>query len=172
MLISIRAEQPKDIDSIHELNTLIFGQDNEANLVDMLRGGPDFIPALSLVAIADDTIIGYVLLSRVGIINGDIRHQSLALAPIAVHPQYRKRGIASKLITSALQIARDLDFRSVVVLGHEHYYPKFGFVAASRWGIKAPVEVPDNVFMAMELIPGSLLQVSGTVEFPVEFSTI
>jgi len=172
MLISIRAEKPQDVDSIHELNTLSFGQDNEANLVDILRAGSHFVPALSLVAITDDKIVGYVMLSKITIANGDNRQESLALAPIAVHPQYRKRGIGAKLITHGLQKARELDFTSVVVLGHEHYYPRFGFVAASRWGIKAPVEVPDNVFMAMELIPGSLLHVSGMVEFPVEFSTM
>ena len=76
------------------------------------------------------------------------------------------------MITQGLESARELGFGSVIVLGHEHYYPKFGFLPASRWGIRAPIDVPDNVFMAMELKPGSLNNISGVVEYPVEFSAI
>jgi predicted N-acetyltransferase YhbS len=36
-------------------------------------------------------------------------------------------------------------------LSHSEYYPKFGFPKASLWGIKAPFDVPDEVFMALEL---------------------
>lgn len=57
----------------------------------------------------------------------------------------------------------------MIVLGHEHYYPRFGFVPASRWHIKAPFEVPDNVFMAIELAEGSLAGVEGTVVYAKEF---
>jgi putative acetyltransferase len=172
MKISIRAEHLSDIPDIHELNKMAFGQDNEANLVDLLRESEHFVPELSLVAVADDIIVGYILFSKVSIVNGDSRHETLALAPIAIHPAHQKKGIGGKLITHGLQLAQELGYRSVIVLGHELYYPKFGFVSASRWGINAPIDVPSNVFMAIELVPGSLTNVSGTVEYPVEFSTI
>ena len=172
MKLSIRPEQPSDIAGIHELNKTAFGQDNEANLVDLLRESEHFVPELSLVAIADAGIIGYILFSKVTIANGDNRHQTLALAPIAIHPAFQKQGIGSKLITQGLQLARELGFTSVIVLGHEQYYPRFGFLPASRWGIRPPIDVPSNVFMAIELVPGSLANISGIVEYPVEFSTI
>jgi putative acetyltransferase len=39
----------------------------------------------------------------------------------------------------------------VVVLGHPEYYPRFGFVPASRYGITSEYEVPDEAFMALPL---------------------
>ena len=37
------------------------------------------------------------------------------------------------------------------VLGHSKYYPKAGYVPASRYGIKAPFDVSDESFMAIKL---------------------
>jgi len=55
------------------------------------------------------------------------------------------------------------------LLGHSEYYPRFGYSRASKWGIKAPFEVPDEAFMAIELIEGSLNGVAGVVKYPPEF---
>lgn len=172
MKISIRPEEPDDIHEIYDLNKLVFGQDNEAKLIDHVRQGPNFIPELSLVAFSDDELIGYILFSRIAITNGEYRHQSLGLASMIVHPAYQKRGIGSKLITYGLQKATELNFTDVFVFGHEFYFPKFGFVPAARWNIRPPFEAPAEVFMALELIPNALFNVSGIVEFPVAFSLI
>nr|AIA11000.1 Acetyltransferase (GNAT) domain protein [uncultured bacterium] len=172
MIITVRPEQQGDIDEIYALNKLAFGQDNEARLVDLLRTGPGYVPGLSLIATAENAVVGHILFSKIFVVSGDARHETLALAPMSVHPNYQKQGVGARLITAGLETARDMGFGSVVVLGHEHYYPKFGFVPASRWGIRAPIDVPDNVFMAIELMPGSLKNVSGIVEYPVEFSAI
>jgi predicted N-acetyltransferase YhbS len=172
MIITIKPEQQADIDDIYKLNKLAFGQENEARLVDLLRTAPGYVPGLSLVATAENTVVGHILFSKIFVVSGDARHETLALAPMSVHPHYQKQGVGARLITQGLENARELGFGSVIVLGHEHYYPKFGFVPASRWGIRAPIEVPDDVFMAIELLPGSLKNVSGIVEYPVEFSAI
>ncbi|THU41944.1 N-acetyltransferase [Niastella caeni] len=172
MNISIRPEQPADIDEIYELNKLVFGQDNEAKLVDHVRQGSNFIPQLSLVAFSDDELIGYILFSQITISNGDYRHLSLGLTSMVVHSDYQKRGIGAKLITYGLQKAADLGFTDVFVFGHEYYFPKFGFLPANRWNIKPPFEAPAEVFMALELIPNALSNVSGIVEYPIEFSVM
>jgi len=172
MNITVRPEQQADIDDIYELNKLAFGQDNEARLVGLLRSAPGYVPGLSLVASAENALVGHILFSKIFVVSGDARHETLALAPMSVHPRYQKQGVGARLITQGLESARDMGFGSVVVLGHEHYYPKFGFVPASRWGIRAPIDVPDDVFMAIELLPGSLKNISGIVEYPVEFSAI
>lgn len=172
MNISIRPEQPADIDEIHELNTLVFGQENEARLVDHVRQGPHFIPELSLVAYSDNELIGYILFSQITITNGDYRHQSLGLTSMVVHPEWQKRGNGSKMIAVGLQKATELGYTDVFVFGHEHYFPKFGFLPAARWGIRPPFDAPAEVFMALELIPNALSNVSGIVEFPIEFSVI
>jgi len=172
MNISIRPEHSADIDEIYDLNKLVFGQENEARLVDHVRQGPNFIPQLSLVAFSDDNLIGYILFSQITVTNGDFRHHSLGITSMVVHPDYQKRGVGAKLITFGLQQATVLGYTDVLVLGHEYYFPKFGFLPAARWNIRPPFDVPTEVFMAMELIPNALSNVSGIVEFPIEFSVI
>src|SRR5687767_1622687 len=105
MNISIRPEQSDDIDDIYALNLLVFEQENEARMVDHVRQGPNFIPALSLVAFSDEDLIGYILFSQIAITNGDYRHQSLGLTSMVVHPAYQKRGVGAKMITFGLQKA-------------------------------------------------------------------
>ncbi len=43
--------------------------------------------------------------------------------------------------------------KSVFVLGHEKFYPCFGFITASKFKIKAPFEVLNELYMAIELAP-------------------
>ncbi|OGU55258.1 MAG: GNAT family N-acetyltransferase, partial [Ignavibacteria bacterium RBG_13_36_8] len=142
---------------------------NEGKLICNLRCNDDFISELSLVAEIDDSIVGHILFFPLRIISENSIHKCLSLAPMAVTPDYQNKGIGSKLVRAGLDKAKSLGFNSCVVLGHPKYYPRFGFKHASKWGIKAPVEVPDEAFMAAELISDSLSKVSGVVEFPKEY---
>ncbi|MGF9906338.1 GNAT family N-acetyltransferase [Brevibacillus porteri] len=148
-----------------------FSDHKEHELVSRIRKSDAFIPALSLVAIDEENqkIVGHILLSKINIRNDNQSIESLALAPVSVLPTYQSKGIGKKLILEALQKAKELGYQSVVVLGHPQYYPKFGFQKASRWGIKAPFEVPDEVFMALELQENALANVSGVVEYSSAF---
>jgi predicted N-acetyltransferase YhbS len=80
---------------------------------------------------------------------------------MAVAPAFQNSGIGGQLIRYGLLKAKELGYRSVIVLGHEHYYPKFGFVPAEKWGIRAPFEVSASFFMGIELVEGGLEGVSG-----------
>ncbi|MGG0793619.1 N-acetyltransferase [Brevibacillus laterosporus] len=147
-----------------------YSDKKEHLLVNRIRKSDAFIPELSLVALnqAKD-IIGHILLSKIKIVDGDNAVDSLALAPVSVAPEYQKKGIGSKLIHAALKSAKELGYRSVIVLGHKDYYPKFGFKPASLWNIQAPFEVPDEVFMALELTDNSLENVQGFVHYSKVF---
>lgn len=172
--IEIRQETADDFPEVFTINRSAFGQDNEAKLVEALRNNPKvFVPELSLVAAMRNKIVGHILFSRIQIIDsmGSI-HESLGLAPMAVTPEYQKKGIGGKLVRKGLERARGLGFNAVIVLGHEHYYPRFGFKPAAKWNIKAPFDVPSNVFMAIELVKGGLKNISGTVRYPNEFETV
>ena len=172
--IVLRQETQADFSEVFEVNHLAFGQDNEAKLVDALRNNPIvFVPELSIVATKNNKIVGHILFTKIKIIDdqGNI-NESLGLAPMAVKPEFQKSGIGGKLIGKGFETAKSLGFKSVIVLGHEHYYPKFGFEPAEKWNIKAPFKVTSTHFMAIELEKGGLENISGTVIYPIEFETV
>jgi predicted N-acetyltransferase YhbS len=170
MDILIRQEQKEDIDSVYRVvksafETMEQASGDEQDLVNRLRKSEAFIPELSLVAECDGKIIGHILFTKMKI--GD--HPSLALAPVAVLPEYQNQGVGGKLIVEGHHIARELGYGSVIVVGHPAYYPRFGYKLASQWKITAPFEVPDEAFMVLELIEGGLKDVSGVIEYAKEF---
>jgi predicted N-acetyltransferase YhbS len=134
-----------------------------------LRKSKTFVPELSLIAELENSIIGQILFTKIVIQSEDQTHESLALAVVSVLPEYQKQGVGRKLITEGLKKATELGFKSVIVVGHPDYYPQFGFRPAKSFGIKAPFDCPDDAFMALELVPGSLASAKGTVIYPEEF---
>lgn len=148
-----------------------FSDKQEHFLVSRIRKSEEFVPELSLVATDPaGSIIGHILLSKIKIIDGERTAESLALAPVSVIPRYQNQRIGSRLIETALEKAKALGFRSAIVLGHKDYYPKFGFKPAISWRIRAPFDVADDYFMAIELADRALVDVQGVVEYPGAFS--
>ena len=60
----------------------------------------------------------------------------------------------------------------VVVLGHPHYYPRFGFVPAKPLGIVWEHDAPDEAFMVKEIQEGALAHTRGVVKYRPEFATV
>jgi predicted N-acetyltransferase YhbS len=152
--------------------SLAFGRKNEGYLVEHLRVNPSFLPELSILAETKNRIIGHILFLPIRIVWADVRFPSLALAPISVVPEYQGRGVGKQLVMHGLKRSAELGWKSIIVLGHAAYYPRFGFRPASKWDIRAPFEVPDDVFLAMELVENGLKGVSGTVQYPKEFDDV
>ena len=88
---------------------------------------------------------------------------------VAVLPEFQRQGIGSALIREAHRRAADSGYRSAVVLGHKDYYPRFGYRKAADFGIAFPFGLPQECCMAVELLPGGLEGVSGTVRYPRPF---
>jgi putative acetyltransferase len=168
--LDIRPERPADRPAIDQVNVSAFGRPDEARIVAALREAAGFDPELSLVAIIDGRPVGHLLLTPVIIEGPGEFGGSVALAPMAVLPGLQRRGIGSGLVRAGLEAARARGHRAVLVVGHPEYYPRFGFVPASRFGIRAPFEVPDEAFLARELVPGGLAGVIGTVRYPPPLS--
>lgn len=171
-MIAIRPETKEDFPAITQIIDAAFGQSSEGRLVENLRRNKKFITRLSLVALYRHERVGHVLFFPIMINNQRSEYESLALAPVAVLPERQRMGVGFALIRQGLTACREEGFRSVIVLGHPEYYPRFGFQKASRWKISAPFDVPDEAFMAIELEKDALRNIQGVVQYPEEFNHV
>jgi putative acetyltransferase len=96
----------------------------------------------------------------------------MGLAPMAVVPAMQRHGVGSMLIRAGLDACACLGCDAVVVLGHAQYYPRFGFSPASMFGLRCEYDVPDEVFMALELQPGRLMGKSSTIRYHAAFAQV
>ncbi len=169
--ITIRLEQPQDRATVFEVNRLAFARDHEARLVDRLRetSGPS---SISLVAEINKQVVGHVLFSPIVIEGTNGQTQAIALAPLAVHPRFQYRGVGTALVREGLAACRKAGHRIVVVLGHPDYYGRFGFTSATDRGVHPPFEIQPGALMALELVPGALAGVNGTVHYPPAFDEV
>jgi putative acetyltransferase len=165
MEVVTRVEQAADLEAIRTINRRAFGSDDEARLVDALRSQGYL--RLSLVAEVAGQTVGHVLFSDLPIETDRGRVASLALAPVAVLPEFQNRGVGSRLIRQGLDECRRQGHRIVIVLGHPAYYPRFGFSAELARPLDSPYA--GDSFMALELVVGALAAVKGRVEYPPPF---
>jgi putative acetyltransferase len=161
----LRDETPSDLKAIHRVNAAAFGQEDEANLVDALRGGG--YVRLSLVAECESQIVGHILFTEMAIVTGAPSVPALSLAPLAVLPEFQRQGIGAALVRRGLELARQQGHRIVIVLGHEHYYPRFGFSSQLAQPIDSPFVGPS--WMAVELVPGALAGIAGRARYAPPF---
>jgi putative acetyltransferase len=140
--MQIRKEQAADVPAIHALVSEAFAGFQEADLVRSLRGAGDL--AISMVAVQEGRVVGYAGLSRLG-----SPACALALAPIAVAEDVRRRGIGASVIRAALDRARQRRYRIVFVLGEPAYYARFGF--SSAVALPFPCSYAGPYFMALRL---------------------
>jgi putative acetyltransferase len=145
-----------------------FETSTEAHLVDALRGQAQ--PIVSLVADDGGAIVGHIMFSPVT----QLAHPELkimGLAPMAVMPARQRQGIGSALVHQGLERCRQLGFGAVIVLGHAEYYPRFGFTPASRFGLGSEYDVPDEVFLVLELDQGILQGKPGMIRYHPAFAS-
>lgn len=168
-MIKIRQENKNDYKEVYNVIKTAFktakeSDGNEQDLVVDLRKSESFIPELSLVAVKDEKIVGYILFTKIKI--GE--NEELALAPLGILPEYQRQGIGSKLVEHGHEIAKKLGYHYSIVLGSEKYYPRFGYIPAIQYEIKAPFEVPSENFMAIKLNDANK-EIKGTVKYAKEF---
>jgi putative acetyltransferase len=171
--IRLRPEEPGDAAAIRRLHYLAFNRETEADIVDTIRAADAAV--LSLVAEevtghGAGVAVGHALFTRATVTTEPGEEVSLlGLAPVAVLPSRQGRGIGTELIEAGLERLRAEGHTAVVVLGRPSYYPRFGFVPASRFGLRWERDAPDEAFMVVELSAGALSGIRGVVRFRPEF---
>ncbi|WP_020577442.1 GNAT family N-acetyltransferase [Actinopolymorpha alba] len=139
----IRRELPNDVDAIRAVQFEAFHRPDlpdpervqEADLVDWLRAGDDWIPELSLVALdGAGEVVGHVVCSRAYVEDRPV----LGLGPLGVRPDHQGRGVGHALMHAVLGASDGYGAPAVILLGEPAFYSRFGFEPAGRSGIIAP----------------------------------
>jgi putative acetyltransferase len=164
--MEIRESHESDNDMVFEVEKNAFGTEIEANLTMELLKDKSAEPYLSLIAVEGEKTIGHILFTNAKI---DSEHRDISiniLGPLAIEPKYQRKGVGGKLIETGLKILRERGIDLVFVSGHPEYYPKFGFSPAGERGFDAPYPIPEvqaDTWMVIELKPGLLGNISGTI---------
>jgi putative acetyltransferase len=163
--LRIRDEQPHDREQVRLVNEAAFGRPDEADLIDKLR--EEGAVLASFVAEVDGQIVGHILFSRMTVETTLGPVAAVSLAPMAVLPSHQGREVGSRLVRHGLTELRAQGEQIVIVLGHEHYYPRFGFSPEKARDLASPF--PPEAFMALELEDGALNGIHGKVRYAAAF---
>ena len=164
----IRDEESRDTEAIRELLEAAFESPIEAAIVDKLRLTCE--ERVSLVAINDDSVVGHILFTPVTIETAKREVRGFGLAPMAVLPDFQRSGIGSTLVRAGIERLQQANCPFVVVVGHPAYYPRFGFVPASQYGVRCEWGgVPDDAFMIRVLQPSVVPTLAGLARYRPEF---
>lgn len=169
----VRREEAADTDVIRAVTAAAFARSGqppgaevpEARLVDELRAGPAWLPALSLVAVtAAGEVIGHVLGSR-----GHVGAEPVvALGPLSVRPDHQRRGVGSALVHTVLGASDALGEPLVVLLGDPAYYSRFGFRPSADYGI-TPLQPKWGRYLQVRALSGYRPSLRGTFAYAEPF---
>ncbi|HWW58575.1 MAG TPA: N-acetyltransferase [Sphingopyxis sp.] len=168
--IGIRAATAADAEAV---DTIIraafagtdFGHQGEAELVRMI--GEDGDALVSLVAERDAAIVGHVLFSRMAVEADGARLAAAGLAPVSVAPAQQGQGIGDALIRAGLAALCEQGVAISFVLGHESYYPRFGYSPDLAARFASPFAGPH--FMAMMLDSDAAWPLGGRADYAPAF---
>ena len=159
---AVRPEREGDETGIAWVITSAFAaaghsQGNEAEIVRRLRAGRE-LEASYVAATPAGEIVGHVAFSPVRV-DGD-ECGWYGLGPLAVLPEWRRRGIGAALVDAGLERLRRIDAAGCVVLGEPAYYARFGFATDPELRYPGP---PPEYFQRLSLdgvAPGGLVEYS------------
>ncbi len=171
MKITIEQVTPEKYDIIYSLIRTAFEtakvkDGDEQDYTVGLRNSARYIPELELVAVEDKTVIGHIMLTCFPVnLSGKSPDNLLLLAPLSVLLEYRSRGIGTALVERAINKAEQEGYKAIFLCGDPAYYSRFGFKPTTEYGIDNCNDIPAECCMVKELIPGSLKELQGTIDF-------
>jgi predicted N-acetyltransferase YhbS len=135
---------------------------DEHLLLHNIRKSNCYIADLDLVALENEKIIGHIICTRAKVVDKDmIEHEVLCAGPFAVLPILQKKGAGSALMLDCIARARAMGYKAIILFGKPEYYNRFGYVNAERFRISTRDGINFEPFMALELLPGALNDISG-----------
>lgn len=148
-MIEVRPEQESDWRSIHEVTRRAFegkpySDGDEPDLIDRLREIGAL--TLSLVALANGSVVGQITFSPANISSGS--RSWYALGPVSVVPERQGEGIGSLLIEAGLSEITNRGALGCILTGNPNYYRRFGFELSPS---NCPSNEPEENFMVRVL---------------------
>ncbi|MDE5978106.1 MAG: N-acetyltransferase [Turicibacter sp.] len=164
MNLTIRCEKKSEYQYLYHFVKEVFktahiSDGDEQEFVNQLRNSKNYIPELALVALDNHQIIGHIMLTNYPL-NG-----MLLLAPLSIDIHYRKKGVGTLLVQRALTLAKEMNYKSVLVLGDPNYYSRFGFKPSIDFGIHCTNDIPEQYVQLLELEENALKSVVGNITF-------
>ena len=138
--VIVRRETADDIASVEAVTSAAFAvagsteEPVETRLLRALRADNGWIPALSMVLVRDERVVGHVVCTRGWV--GETA--ALGLGPISVLPACQQQGIGQAMMHAIVGAADAAGEPLIALLGDHRFYRRFGFAAASELGIDAP----------------------------------
>lgn len=163
----VRPEQAGDEPAIAAIHVAAFPDASESELVARLRGTEWWIPELSLVVQQDETLVAHALFSKLP--EDDPERPMLTLGPLAVLPEFQRKGVGVALVRMGLSRARQLGYTAVIAVGHPQFMAASGFRPARARQLETEMDVPDDAFVVAELRAGGI--VPGLVRWPAEWDS-
>jgi predicted N-acetyltransferase YhbS len=158
-LALLRPETAADQPAIEALHDHAFGPGRFARTAARLREGVAADPDLSLVATVEGRLAGSVKISPIRI--GD--QPALLLGPLAVDPDFEKRGIGRRLVKATIAEATARGHRLMLLVGDAPYYGPLGFHRVDPEKVRLPGPVDPRRVLLCELVEGAAATAEGMV---------
>lgn len=140
----------------------------EHYLAHKIRTHSDFVEDLNMVAEIDGKIVGSIMYTIGKLMSEDgMVKNCLTFGPIAVHPDYQRRGVGKALMEFTFDKARTLGYECVVIFGHPSNYVSSGFVSC----LKKNVCIGDGHFPTAMLVKALVNDVFDGRRWRYEMST-
>ena len=138
----IAHHRPGDAPALSHLLDLCFGPGRHLRTASLLRAQSAPVPALSFAAHDGVQLIGSVQCWPVRLVHDGGETALTLLGPLAVHPHARGRGLAHRLMHTALWAAERQGAWPMVLIGDPTFYAPMGFDATQTgaWVLPGPVE--------------------------------
>jgi predicted N-acetyltransferase YhbS len=159
-MVTIREEKIADVAAREALLDEAYGACRFTKTSERLREGRRPAEGLALVAVERGRVIGTVRLWHVTAGPGCA---ALLLGPLAVHPDYRNRGIGTTLMRRAIARARLAGHGAVLLVGDAPYYGRFGFSTAQTGSLWMPGSFERDRLLGLELKPAALSGARGMI---------
>lgn len=113
-----------------------------------LRSHKDFVKELNMVAEVDGKIAGSIMYTEARLTREDGRSgKCLSFGPLAIHPEYQRKGIGKALIETTFEAAKEMGYECVVIFGNPGNYVSRGFLSCCRVNVcTEEAEAYDRLF--------------------------